>query len=424
MQETRTPDSAEVLATLGPDHRSARFGQWRWRAMLAAAVMGLGAIGWWWLAPSEAMVTYKTEAALRDNLTVNITATGQLAPVNEVDVGSELSGTVKQVNVDFNDKVTAGQVLATLDTQELDAQVVQQQAALAVARARVEQVDATVNEATLKQRRVADLVKQNLASQEDLDASSAALTRARADLAGARAQVMQSSAALDAIRTRLSKTVIRAPINGIVLNRAIEPGQTVAASFNTPVLFSLAEDLTRMALHVDVDEADVGHLKENQPAHFTVDAWPGRTFDALVTQVRFAPRTVDGVVTYETLLSVDNQDLSLRPGMTATAEITVATIEDALLVPNAALRYSPQLAAATESTSTNLFTRLMPRHPRGNSAHAANLRSGEAGIWILEAGQPRQAIIEVGMSNGRYTVVKGGGIAVDDPVITGEAVSR
>ena len=179
-----------------------------------------------------------------------------------------------------------------------------------------------------------------------------------------------------------------------------------------------------MELHVDVDEADVGHLQEGQAAHFTVDAWPGRIFPATVTQVRFAPRTVDGVVTYETLLKVDNQDLSLRPGMTATAEITVATIKNALLVPNAALRYTPQASTSTEPASSNLFTRLMPRRSHDNTGRSTMVKAGLANIWVLEGGKPKQVTIEVGMSDGRYTVVKSGEISAGAPIVIGESVQR
>jgi HlyD family secretion protein len=181
-------------------------------------------------------------------------------------------------------------------------------------------------------------------SVHDLDAAKAALARARADEAAARASVDLARATLEVNETDLSKAVIYSPINGIVLTRSVEPGQTVAASFQAPVLFTLAEDLSMMELHVDVDEADVGQVQEGQRAVFTVDAYPDRSFPAHIRQVRYGSKTVDGVVTYETILVVDNSDLSLRPGMTATADIVVKEIENTILIPNAALRYKPASA--------------------------------------------------------------------------------
>jgi HlyD family secretion protein len=417
VEETRRPDPDDVLATLAADSSSTvRTRPWLKLGAIVACIVAMAAVVLYLLLPGQASVSYKTEPVVRHDLAVTITATGQLAPVNQVEVGSELSGTIAKVDVDYNDKVVAGQVLATLDTAELDATIVQQQAALNVAQARVEQAAATATEARLTYRRNRDLVVRKLASQEDLDASQASLARAEADLKGARAQVAQASATLDAARTRLSKSVIRAPISGIVLSRNVEPGQTVAASFNTPVLFSLAEDLARMELHVDVDEADVGHLEEGQPAQFTVDAYPARTFTAKVIQVRYAPRTVEGVVTYETLLSVDNEDLSLRPGMTATAEITVANVPDALLVPNAALRFAPETSNDTRG-SANLLTRLMPRHRPRQPATGQPIR--QSTVWILEKGNPVAVSVHTGMTDGRYTAITGNELAEGARVITG-----
>ena len=277
----------------------------------------------------------------RGNLTVVVTATGTLEPVNQVDVGSELSGIIDIVEVDYNDRVELGQVLARLDTDKLQAEVLQSQAALEAAQAKILEAQATVLETHLKSQRCDRLAVKKMCSQEDVDSSVAAYKRARAEEGSARAQVAEARAKLGADQTNFAKAVIHSPIDGIVLVRNVEPGQTVAATLQAPVLFTLAEDLAKMELHVDVDEADVGLVEAGQTAHFTVDAYPERTFPARITQVRFGSQTVDGVVTYETVLNVDNSDLSLRPGMTATADITVKRIENAILVPNAALRFTP-----------------------------------------------------------------------------------
>ena len=226
----------------------------------------------------------------RGDLTVIVTATGTLQPTNKVDVGSELSGIVKSVEADYNDRVKVGQVLARLDTSKLEAQVTQSRAALDSAKAKVLQAQATVLETRSKLtqfQKVRELSNNKVPSQSELDAAEAAFERAKADEASATAAVSQAQATLEANQTDLSKSVIRSPINGVVLTRSMEPGQTVAASFTAPVLFTLAEDLTQMELHVDVDEADVGKVKEGQKAAFGVAAYPNRTFEARITQTRF-----------------------------------------------------------------------------------------------------------------------------------------
>ena len=261
-----------------------------------------------------------------------------------MDVGSEISGIVKSVEADYNDKVKVGQVLARIDTTKYEAQATQSKAALEAAKARVLQAQATVSETRSKlaqYERVRQLSNGKVPSQTEFDAAQAAFERAKADEASATAAVAQAQATLEANQTDIAKAVIHSPIDGIVLTRSIEPGQTVAAAFQAPVLFTLAEDLTQMELHVDVDEADVGQVKEGQEATFSVDAYPNRTFSARSPRPAIGSKTVDGVVTYETVLKVDNTDLCLRPGMTATADITVKKVQDAVLVPGAALRFTP-----------------------------------------------------------------------------------
>jgi len=418
MQDQFSRETADVLAVLREDPGSGRRSIWlKWMSVGLVVILTLAAVRYWLFVPAEVETGFKTVPVSRQDLRVSITATGKLAPVNQVDVGSELSGKIISVKVDFNDQVQTDQVLARLDTAELDASVVQYRAALQLARARVDQAQATLTESNIKYQRRSDLVAQQLAPVEDLDTSTAALARANADLAAAAAQVEQGLAVLDAATSKLSKAVIRAPISGIVLSRNVEPGQTVAAAFNTPILFSLAEDLRRMTLHVDVDEADVGSLKQGQSAMFTVDAYPGRNFDAIVTQVRYAPRTVEGVVTYETLLDVTNDDLSLRPGMTATAEIQTALVEDALVVPNSALRFVPPDEAADDRSGGSVLSMLMPRH---RSVSRSTLAAGnEVDVWVLDAGEPRAVKVDTGLTDGRYTVIDAAGIEAGTLVITG-----
>jgi HlyD family secretion protein len=381
-------------------------------ALLALGLTALAVISG--LGSSTAEVQYKTHPVTRGELRVQVTATGTLEPVNQVEVGTEVSGTIEAVLVDYNDRVRTGDVLARLDTAQLEARFRQSEAALALARARVQDAEATIIETANKLRRTQDLIGKRLSSPEELDAASASSARAEAALAVARAQVDQAQAELDADRRVLDKAVIRSPIDGIVLKRQVEPGQTVAASLQTPVLFTLAENLAQMELHVDVDEADVGQVAEGQGAEFTVDAYPDRRFPARIKQVRFAPETVEGVVTYETLLSVDNAKLLLRPGMTATAEILVSQVQDALLVPNAALRFSPPKgtggpgAGQSRSGGGGLVGMLLPRRPpsdkHGNDAVKGS-KGGRQRVWVLRDDQPEAVEVHTGATDGILTQI-------------------
>lgn len=367
-------------------------------------------------------VQYKTDKAKRGDLVVIVTATGTLQPTNEVDVGSELSGTIKSVEVDYNSKVKAGQVLARLDTTKLEATIAQSRAALESAKAKLLQARATVVETKAKlaqYQKVWDLSGGKVPSQTEMDAAKAAHDRANADLANNVATVSQSQAALKANLTDLSKSVIKSPINGIVLTRSIEPGQTVAASFTAPVLFTLAEDLTKMDLHVNVDEADIGKVQEGQEATFSVAAYPNRTFEAEIIQARYGSSTTSGVVTYETVLKVNNPDLSLRPGMTATADITVKKLENVILIPGAALRFSPPVQQE-KKPSTGLVGALLPRPPKQESAQRDSRAAGkqERRIWTLKDGRLSSVSITVGSSNGGVTEVTSDNIQPGTEVVT------
>lgn len=402
---------------LGQEPRKARrLSFWLGVAVLptvvAAAVM-------WMIGNGDGRLRYVTAKARQGSLIVTVTATGELKPRNQVEVGTEVSGTIETVLVNYNDRVRRGQVLARLDTAQLKARRRQTEAALALAKARVREAEATLQETRNKLRRARQLVAKALVSKEEFEIAEADFLRAEAALASASAQVEETQAQLDENLRVLEKAVIRAPIDGIVLKRQVEPGQTVAASLQTPVLFTLAENLSQMELHVAVDEADVGQVKEGQTATFTVDAYPERRFQAVITQVRYAPQTVDGVVTYETVLAVDNADLSLRPGMTATAEIVVNRIEDALLVPNAALRFSPPATEAPETKSgSSVLAKLFPwpRSPR----RAINVESStprEQQVWVLQDGRLAPVPVTVGASDGTLTQVTAGDIRPGMPLV-------
>lgn len=403
----------EIARTLGMDE-TPRPGKvrrgWLIAAILAVVAVVIGTVAWQG-SNSSTSAQYKTQEVQQGELTVLVTATGTLEATNQVDVSSELSGIIKTVEADYNSKVKVGQPLAKLDTTKLEAQVTQSKAALEAASAKVLQAQATVRETRSKLaqlRRVKELSNNRVPSQTEMDAAEAAHERALADVASARAAVSQAQATLDANLTDLSKLVIRSPVNGIVLTRSVEPGQTVAATLNPPVLFTLAEDLTKMELIVNVDEADVGHIQEGQRAVFSVAAYPNRTFEAWIVQARFGSTTTSGVVTYETVLKVDNTDLALRPGMTATADITVKKIENAVLVPSAALRFTPPVQEE-EQTSTGLLARILPRPPRSRTVpreHSGSRK--EQRVWTLRDGQPLAIPVTIGATNGSLTEIVGG----------------
>ena len=406
----------DIGKTLGVDNASpARKFPGRKAAWgLAAAAVVVVAV-FWITRDGGQKYDYQTQNAKLGDLTVTVSATGNLEPINQVDVGSELSGIVRTVETDYNDHVTQGQVLARLDTDKLDAQVKQSRATLKAAQSKVLQTRATVNEsrsALERLNKVRELSGGKVPSKNDLDSAEAIFERAQADLASAEAQVIQAEANLKANETDLAKAVIRSPINGIVLSRSIEPGQTVAASLQAPVLFTLAEDLKQMELQVDVDEADVGSVRDGQLASFTVDAYPDKAFKAAVTQVRYGSKTTGGVVTYTAVLRVDNSELLLRPGMTATADIVVKKVTGALLVPNAALRFSPPQAEADtkdDASGGSVLMKLFPRPRHGNPNQRQNGKDKfTQQVWTLREGKPVAVSLTTGSTDGAMTeVVKG-----------------
>jgi HlyD family secretion protein len=357
----------------------------------------------------------------RGDLTVTVTATGTVQPVNQVDVGTEISGTIRTVEVDFNDWVKVGQVLARIDTEKLQAQVQQSEAALESAQAKLSEAQATLAEVrdNLERfRRVREMSGGKVPSEREYAAAEALLKRAISNEATLKAQISEAKWKLTVDQTNLSKAVIRSPINGVVLKRQVEPGQTVAASLQTPVLFTIAENLTQMEVQVDVDEADVAQVQVGQQANFTVDGYPGRIFTAVVKQVRYGPETVQGVITYKTLLSVDNSDLALRPGMTATADITVQGLTDVVLVPNLALRFSPPAPAETAQPGGSLISRLFPRPPRAARPRSTTDAKGKQRLYVLRNGEAEAVAVATGATDGIMTEIRDGEVQVGTEVVT------
>ncbi|MFO7592579.1 MAG: efflux RND transporter periplasmic adaptor subunit [Pseudomonadota bacterium] len=401
-------NQSEVSRTLGLGKQSQPRTKWLIRGGVVAAVIVLVIVVNPFSSDEGGELRYETRPVERGDLLLKVSATGTLQPLNQVVVGSELSGTIESIEVDFNDRVEEGTVLARLDTSTLESRIVEARASLLSAKARVQETLATELEKRAAMNRCRELAKRQMCSENDVDAAVAAYERAKAAVAGARAQVAIAEAVLDGHQSNLKKATIRSPINGIVLDRKIEPGQTVAASLQAPELFIMAEDLTRMELVVAVDEADIGQIREGMEAEFNVDAYPGQSFEATITQIRHAPQTVEGVVTYETVLAVDNPEQKLLPGMTATADILTRHIENALLVPNAVFRYSPPqpLKESEEQQGGTLLGRMFRRPQR--EARPAPATGPERTVWTLKAGKPTAIPITVGAGNGIMTeVLKG-----------------
>jgi len=371
-------------------------------------------------------LNYVTETANTGPLSVSVSASGTLQPIRSIDVGSELSGTLESVLVRENDLVKKGQLLAQLDISKLSDAVLRSQATVMSAEAHVAQMEATVAETRAnltRMRQVATLSGGKVPAQVELDGAEAALKRAEANLKSAQAEVSQARATLKTDETNIRKATITSPVDGVVLARKVEPGQTVAATMTTPVLFNIAEDLTQMELHVNVDEADVAQVADGQEAQFTVAAWSNRKFPARVARVDLGSTLTDNVVTYTTILEVANNDLALRPGMTASAEIITAKRDQALLVPNAALRYTPVDAQASGDQGS-FISKLMPRLPRQGGQRRRPEKGGAAQVWVLENGQPKAVSLEVGVSNGRYTEVLGGELKAGMAVIVAQETAK
>jgi HlyD family secretion protein len=399
-----------------------------WLVLLVLLLAGGGAWYWQTRQSAQAVPTYTTQPATRGSLTLNVTANGTLQPTRSVNIGSELSGTVLKVHVDVNDRIRKGQVLVELDTAKLQDQILRSRATLAAANAKVAQTAATVAEARASLARLEEVARLSggkVPSKAELDTGRAALARAVADSASASAGVADAKAALSTDEINLSKASIRAPSDGVVLTRTVDPGNAVAASLQAVTLFTVAEDLTQLRLLVNVDEADVGSVKVGQKASFTVSAYPGRKFPAKITRVSFGSTITDNVVTYLTYLDVDNSDMSLRPGMTATATITAVQRDDVLLVPNSALRFEPTLPQGAAASSGSGFS-LLPRMP-GSKTRKSAASSADVGqarrVWVLRDGAAVAVKVVPGINDGRMTEIASGDLKAGMAVITDQKMA-
>ena len=403
-----------------------RASSWVMAALIIA--LALGGYGWWSRQHTGAAPSYVTEPVTRGNLSITVTANGTLQPTRSVNIGSELSGTVTRVLVDVNDRVKKGQVLVELDTAKFRDQVERSRATLASMVAKVAQALATVKESQANLARLQEVGRLSggkVPSKTELDAAQASFERAQADEAAARAGVTDAKAALSTDETNLSKASIRSPIDGIVLTRSVDPGNAVAASLQAVTLFTIAEDLTRMKLQINVDEADVGSIEVGQTASFSVSTYPARKYPAKITRVAFGSTTTDNVVTYITNLEVENGDLSLRPGMTATATISATERRNVLMVPNTALRFTPAVRSAPGAPagfdkSGGIVSSLMPRPPANTSMPRAAAASGAVArqVWILRDDEPVAVTVKPGVSDGKMTEVSAGDLQPGMLVIT------
>lgn len=382
--------AAAELAAIVKQGRHGRLRRIAVRVLVIAAIAGalVAAIRWWRHRGASAPIAYQTAPLERGALTVSVTATGTLEARNVVAVGSEVSGRIRRILVTDNARVTKGQPLAQIDPEILAAQLDQARAARDQAAAQVRQARATLRETSQLRARDKALYARGVVSQQELESAVAAAARAEAATSLADASLRQATANEKVAATNLTKTEIRSPIDGIVLSHTIEEGQTVVAAFQTPVLFQIAEDLHELELSVDVDEADIGKVREGQRAKFTVAAYADRAFDATVITVHNASRVVDRVVSYEAELAVNNRDLALRPGMTATAQIVVEQLRDELVVASQALRFTPPNVVA-------------PPGPH---------------LWVLRAGAPVAVAITVVGENETQAAIR------SEHVVPGERV--
>ena len=414
----------------------------KWAIILAlAAIVGGG--GWYWWVNREdtgGQAEYNTQEAKQGRISLVVTAAGNLAPTNEVVIGSELSGTVSEVYVDTNDPVKKSQPLAKLDTTKLNQQTERSRASLLAAKARVSLAEATLAESKAslgRQEELLELSGGKTPSRATMETSRATVARSEAELESALAAVAGAEAEVKSFERDLEKAIVISPVDGVVLARSIEVGQTVAASFTAPTLFTIAEDLKKMELVVSVSEADIGSVEAGQEATFNVDAWPGRSYTATVKKVAFGSANnqssgsgstttaaaTTGVVTYSTELEVENEDLSLRPGMTATVDIAIVDKKDILVVPNAALRFDPEFALAIgkpDETKRTLVQSLSPgggRRWRGNSAPKPGSKNTEPHVWVLENGEPKSIPVTPGITDGRNTEITGGDLLPGTQVI-------
>jgi HlyD family secretion protein len=438
----------------------------RWIPRIIALALVAGGIAFLWIkkpwVKSDPPIAYATVPVGKGTIAAQVTANGTLSARGTVQVGAQVSGRVVEIHADFNDKVKKGQVIAKLDESVLDAQITSASANVALANANVAKAQVAVSDADRQFKRQKLLQDQQLVAGATVESAEVAYDTAKAALVAARAQTSQAQAQLSQAKLNRSYATIYSPVDGVVLSRAVDVGQTVAASLQAPVLFTIAEDLARMQIDTAVSEADVGRLTDGMEATFTVDAFPGKVFKGVVRQVRNAPTTTQGVVTYDAVIDVDNSDKLLRPGMTANVTFVLAQVANAIKIPNAALRFKPTRdqmmamrggdaggrgsgsgrrrnggggggggngsagsgspggrEAGSGSASGSGSGGKMPDMVTGASGQArmANLGDKKA-VWKLVAGKPKMVLVKPGLTDGSATEMLEGDLQPGDELIT------
>ncbi len=374
----------------------------RLRLGLLLLIAGAGIVGglalWWWLAPGPPPIHYKTALLDRGPISAFVTATGTVNPVISVQVGSQVSGKIKTLFADFNSVVTKGQVIAQIDPAIFESRVKQAKASLRNAKGSLVKAQTALAQRKLELDRMTILRRQEFVAQADLDLAKTNFRDAEAQVEVIHAQVDQAQATLANAELDLGYTTIYSPVNGIVVSRNVDVGQTVVSSFQTPTLFVIAQDLTRMQVNANVSESDIGGVAEGKDAGFTVDAYPKEPFKGIVTQVRNAPISIQNVVTYDVVIEVDNRELKLKPGMTANVSIVTARKDEALRVPNAALRFKP-IGMPIEKKKTD--------------------------VWLLDGqGRPQSVSVKTGIADAQFTEVLEGQVRQGDSVIVGLEASE
>jgi len=368
----------------------------RWRyliVVLLSVLLAVGGYAYWRRGQEAAQGAYVTEPIERGSIASIVTATGTVNPVTTVQVGTYVSGPIQAIYVDFNSPVKKGQLVAKIDPAPFQVKVLQAEADVANNRAKVEKDRADLKLKRLTLDRNRELLKKNLISQNDVDTAKSNYDQAVAQLALDRASIKQSEASLQEARINLAYTDIRSPVDGVVVSRNVDVGQTVAASFQTPTLFLIAQDLTKMQVHTNVSESDIGPVSQRQPASFTVDAYPGKAFSGTVAQVRNAPITVQNVVTYDVVIAVDNANLELKPGMTANVNITTAQRDDVLKIPLRAVRFNPEHKPGAEPTQTQ----------DGSEAASRRARRAVSTVWLVQPdGSLQKVDVKLGVRDDQY----------------------
>jgi len=397
------PQSAPVV------HPHRRRGRRLWLVAVLISTVAASGAAWWWIASRGAAMRYTTAPVTRGTVARTVTATGTINPVLTIIVGSYVSGVIQSLQCDYNTKVTKGQVCAKIDPRPFQAVVDQYTANLAVAKAQLAKDQANLEYTKANSGRTALLAKQNSIAIDTADQSLAAYHQGQAQVLLDQAAIQQWEAQLGGAQVNLAYTDIVSPVDGTVVSRNVTQGQTVAASLQTPTLFLIATDLTKMEVDTNVSESDIGTVKEKNPATFTVEAYPDRSFAGSVVQVRQAPQTLQNVVTYDVVIAVANLDLALMPGMTATTKIITAQRDNVIRVPDQALRYTP--ANATTAARAKVAT------PPAQTA-APTTRTGE--VWILTDGKPVRVAVTLGLDDDSFTEILGGDLKLGDRVIVSE----